>query len=103
MSLTLYAHPFSSYCQKVLVALWENDTPFAYRHLEEPGAAEELAQHWPFAKFPILIDDGRAIVETSIIIDHLDLHHRGPIRFLPDNPAARAGSAIARPFLSISM
>lgn len=25
MSLTLYAHPFSSYCQKVLIALWEND------------------------------------------------------------------------------
>ena len=28
MSLKLYAHPFSSYCQKVLVALYENDTPF---------------------------------------------------------------------------
>ena len=28
MSLTLYFHPLSSYCQKVLVALYENDTPF---------------------------------------------------------------------------
>jgi hypothetical protein len=42
MSLTLYAHPFSSYCQKVLVALWENGTPFTYRHLEHPGAAENV-------------------------------------------------------------
>jgi glutathione S-transferase len=24
MALTLYAHPFSSYSQKVLIALWEN-------------------------------------------------------------------------------
>ena len=34
MPLTLYAHPFSSYCQKVLVALYENDLPFTYRMLE---------------------------------------------------------------------
>jgi glutathione S-transferase len=33
MSLTLYSHPFSSYCQKVLIAPWENETPFTYRHL----------------------------------------------------------------------
>ena len=28
MSLTLYFHPLSSFCQKALVALYENDTPF---------------------------------------------------------------------------
>ena len=32
--LTLYAHPFSSYCQKVLVALYENATPFNLRMME---------------------------------------------------------------------
>jgi glutathione S-transferase len=88
MSLTLYAHPFSSYCQKVLMALWENDTPFTYRHLEEPGAGEELAQLWPIAKFPLLVDGNRTVVETSIIIEYLDLHHPGNVRFLPDEPAA---------------
>jgi glutathione S-transferase len=87
MSLTLYAHPFSSYCQKVLIALWENDTSFTYRHMEEPGAGEELAELWPIRKFPILVDGSRAIVETSIIIEHLDLHHRGTVRFLPDDAA----------------
>ena len=85
MSLTLYSHPFSSYCQKVLVALWENETPFTYRHLEEPGAGEELNALWPFGKFPMLVDDGRTIVESSIIIEHLDLHHRGAARLLPDD------------------
>ena len=88
MPLTLYAHPFSSYCQKVLVALWENDIPFAYRHLEEPGAGEELAALWPVGKFPVLVDDGRTIVESSIIIEHLDLHHRGAVRLLPDDREA---------------
>ncbi|MBX3494246.1 MAG: glutathione S-transferase family protein [Parvibaculum sp.] len=88
MSLTLYAHPFSSYCQKVLMALWENDTPFAYRHLEEPGASEELAGLWPIGKFPVLVDDGRAIAESTIIIEHLDRQHPGRVRFLPDDPAA---------------
>jgi glutathione S-transferase len=27
MSLKLYFHPLSSFCQKVLIALYENDTP----------------------------------------------------------------------------
>lgn len=85
MALTLYAHPFSSYSQKVLVALWENDIPFTYRHLEDEGAAEERAALWPFGRFPVLVDDGRTIAESSIIIEHLDIHHAGPVRLLPDD------------------
>jgi glutathione S-transferase len=84
MSLTLYAHPFSSYCQKVLIALWENDIPFTYRHLEEPKAAEERARLWPLGRFPVLVDDGKMVAESSIIIEHLDLHYPGPVRFLPE-------------------
>ena len=88
MSLTLYAHPFSSYCQKVLIALWENDIPFTYRHLEEPGAADERAALWPLGRFPVLVDDGRTVVESTIILEHLDLHHPGPVRLLPHDPDA---------------
>ena len=29
MSLTLHFHPLSSFCQKAVIALYENDTPFA--------------------------------------------------------------------------
>ena len=86
MTLTLYSHPFSSYCQKVLVALYENDTPFTYRHLEHEGAGEERAALWPFGKFPVLVDDGRTVAESSIIIEHLALKHPGPVRFLPADP-----------------
>ena len=88
MSLTLYAHPFSSYCQKVLVALYENDVEFEYRTLEDPSAMAELKARWPFARFPLLVDDGRTVVESTIIIEHLMLEHGGRVRWLPDDPVA---------------
>ncbi|HEX6860169.1 MAG TPA: glutathione S-transferase family protein [Caulobacteraceae bacterium] len=91
MSLTLYAHPFSSYCWKVLIGLYENDTPFTYRHLEHEGAGEELAALWPFRKFPVLVDNGRTVTESSIILEHLDQRHPGPTRLLPDDPKAALG------------
>jgi glutathione S-transferase len=79
----LYAHPFSSYCQKVLVALYENQTPFEYRSLESPGAAEELAALWPMKRFPVLVDAGRTVLEATSIIEYLDIHHPGPMRLIP--------------------
>ena len=88
MTLVLYSHPFSSYCQKVLMALWENELSFVYRHLEEPSATEERAALWPLGRFPVLVDDGRTVVESSIIIEHLDIHHAGPVRLLPDDRTA---------------
>jgi len=86
MPLTLYAHPFSSYCQKVLIALYEKVLPFTYRNLEDPGAAQECAALWPIGRFPVLVDDGQMIVESSIIIEHLDLRHPGAVKLLPEDP-----------------
>jgi glutathione S-transferase len=88
MSLQLYAHPFSSYCQKVLIALYENDIPFELRMLA-PGNERIAAEHealWPFKRMPVLVDDGRTVVESSIIIEHIGLHHPGPVRLVPENP-----------------
>lgn len=92
MTLTLYAHPFSSYCQKVLIALYENDTPFDYRLLEGADDFAELAALWPIRKFPVLVDTGQpggqTVLESSIIIEHLALRHPGPVRLIPADPAA---------------
>jgi glutathione S-transferase len=85
MSLALYAHPFSSYCQKVLIALYENQTPFEFRMLG-PGHEREIEEHrafWPLGKFPVLVDDGREVVEATIIIEYLEIHHPGRVRLLP--------------------
>jgi glutathione S-transferase len=84
MTLELFAHPFSSYCQKALIAFYENDIPFTYRMMEDAGVGEELASLSPMKKFPILRDDGRVILEASIIIEHLHVRHPAAVRLIPD-------------------
>ncbi len=88
MSLALYGHPFSSYTQKVLVALYENDTPFEHCVIgpDTPQHAAEWLRRWPLRKFPLLVDGERSVVESSIIIEHLQLTHPGPVRLLPAQP-----------------
>jgi glutathione S-transferase len=88
--LALYGHPFSSYTQKVLIALYENGTPFEFRCIspEEPEHTAEWLRRWPLARFPLLEDGDRNLVETSIIIEYLQLKHPGPVRLLPAEPVA---------------
>ncbi len=85
MSLALYGHPFSSYTQKVLVALYENGTPFEFRCLgpDAPQHTTEWLQRWPLRKFPLLTDGERDVVESSIIIEYLQVAHPGPVRLIP--------------------
>jgi glutathione S-transferase len=85
--MKLYAHPFSSYCQKVLIALYENAIAFDYRNLEDAAAGAELQALWPLKRFPVLVDAGRTILETSTIIEHLQLHYPGPVRLIPQADA----------------
>ena len=88
MSLSLYGHPFSSYTQKVLVALYENDTSFEFRCLgpDTPQHAAEWLRRWPLRKFPLLVDGERNVAETSVIVEYLQLVHPGPVRLLPADP-----------------
>jgi glutathione S-transferase len=90
MSLQLFAHPFSSYCQKALIAFFENDIPYTLRLLspEDPDTGAEFAKLWPLGKFPLLLDGDHAIPEASIIIEHLQIHHPGPVKLIPEDPAA---------------
>jgi glutathione S-transferase len=90
MSLQLYAHPFSSYCQKALTALYENGTPFETRVLayDDPQIMAEFAALWPIKRFPVLVDGGRTVPEASIIIEYLGLHYPGPVALLPADPRA---------------
>ena len=76
MALVMYLHPFSSFSQKAKVAFYEKDIAFEVRMLDgtEP-VASEFAALWPFAKFPILVDDGRLVVEATGIIEHLEFAH----------------------------
>ncbi|WP_432261424.1 glutathione S-transferase family protein [Cupriavidus sp. TMH.W2] len=88
--MELYAHPFSSYCQKVLVALYENAIPFEFRMLspEHGENMDELARLWPLRRMPVLVDGSRPVFESSIIVEYLDQHYRGAVRWLPESPDA---------------
>jgi glutathione S-transferase len=87
MSLQLYFHPFASFCQKVLIAFYENDIPFV-PHVVDLGdekSRAELEAIWPIGKFPVLRDEaaGRTIPESSIIIEYLAQYYPGGTSFVP--------------------
>jgi glutathione S-transferase len=87
----LHYHPLSSFCWKVLIALYESDTAFEAKPHNPGDAAERSAFKvlWPTAKIPLLEDGGRIVPETSIIIEYLDRHHPGEARLLPEDPEER--------------
>jgi glutathione S-transferase len=89
MSLTLHFHPLSSFCWKALIALYENDIPFTPKlvDLGNPAERAALLKLWPIGKFPVLQDDARGeiVPETSIIIEYLDRHYPGRVRFIPSD------------------
>lgn len=90
MTLTLYIHPLASFCHKVLIALYENGTPFETQivNFAEPGSAAALMEKWPVGNIPVLHDAAtdRVVPETSIIVEYLQAHYASPVRLLPDDP-----------------
>jgi glutathione S-transferase len=91
-SLTLHFHPLASFCHKVLIALYENETPFEPHivDLGDPTARAAFSALWPIAKMPVLVDArrGQTCAEASIIIEYLAMHHPGRIALLPGNADA---------------
>lgn len=83
--MQLYGHPFSSYTQKALTALYEKDTPFEFLDLspDDPEVHAEFARRWPIRKFPLLVDGDRQVMEATSIIEYLDAHRAGPERLIP--------------------
>jgi len=90
MSLTFHFHPLSSFCQKVLIALYENDTPFTPQivQLGEAVSRAAFTRLWPIGKMPVLRDDARdrTVPEARVIIEYLALHYPGKTQLLPADP-----------------
>src|SRR5919204_3546462 len=94
MSLTLYFHPLSSFSQKALVALYENETPFERSIVDfaDANSTTQFKKVWPIGKFPVLRDDARdrTVPESSIIIEYLAEHYPGKSELVPkDRDLAR--------------
>jgi glutathione S-transferase len=90
MSLKLYYHPLASYCHKVLIALYENDTPFepVLVDLGDPASRDAFLKVWPLGKFPVLRDEARdwMVPESGIIIEYLAQHYPGRTPLIPSDP-----------------
>jgi glutathione S-transferase len=94
--LELFGHPFSSYTWKALIALYEAGTPFEFRNIagdEHPENEAAFLAHWPVGKFPLLVDDGVPIMESSIIVEHV-----APVLVPDDRDAAREVRMLDRMF-----
>ncbi|MEO8461394.1 MAG: glutathione S-transferase family protein [Dokdonella sp.] len=89
MSLKLFMHPLASFCHKVLIALYENDTPFepVIIDLGDAESRARLADIWPICQFPVLVDEARdrTVPETSIIIEYLAQHYPGRSHLIPSD------------------
>ncbi len=90
MSLKLYFHPLSSFCMKVLTALYEKELAFEKEVVDfmDPVASASFSEIWPIRQFPVLRDEarGKTIPESSLIIEYLDQHHPGKAQMLPADP-----------------
>ena len=91
MSLELYAHPFSS-------LLLEGPDParggwhrfhISQRRSRQPRRDGGAQRFWPLGKFPLLVDDGEVVAETTCIIEHLQARHPGPNVWIPEGELGR--------------
>src|SRR5260221_6875257 len=93
MALALYFHPLASFCHRVLIALYENETPFIGKvvDLADKDASASFLELWPLGKIPVLHDDDRdrTTPETTIIIEYLDQHYPGARPLLPSEEGQR--------------
>ena len=89
MTLTVHEHPFAAYCWKVLIALYERNVPFERHLIGDEADRARLAELWPMAGMPVLVDDAARVTlpESSIIIEYLDRHGEAPA-LVPADPAA---------------
>jgi glutathione S-transferase len=79
--MEFYYDPASSYCQRVLIALYEKDIPFTPIKIDlfDDRVRERYQKINPFAKIPTLeTDTGERIFEACIIIEYLDRHFPQP-------------------------
>lgn len=72
MTPVLYEHPFAAYCWKALIAFYECGVDFERAFVDGTDEARaELAELWPVASIPVLVDGDRVLGESSTIIEYV--------------------------------
>ena len=85
--MKFYFHPLSSYCWKVLVALYEKGVAFepSVVNLGDPAEAAAFTKLSPMRKMPSIVLGDKVVNESSIQIEWLD-GLPGGAKFLPADP-----------------
>ncbi|MGR8918964.1 MAG: glutathione S-transferase family protein [Gammaproteobacteria bacterium] len=92
MALELYTHPMSPCAQKVRIVLAEKGVAWTKVHVDLPGKANLEPGYLelnPLGVVPTLVDDGRPVIESSIICEYLDDKYPEPA-LRPADPWQRA-------------
>ncbi|HEY8617363.1 glutathione S-transferase family protein [Phenylobacterium sp.] len=87
MTLVLHQHPLSSFCWKAKIALYEMEVPFQLGavNLQDEASRAAFYALWPMGKMPVLEDTaaGRAIPETSIIVEYVQARYAPSAGLIP--------------------
>ncbi len=93
MTLKLYMHPLSSFCHKVLVALYENGTSFESVIVDFSNSDSRAGffEKSPMGKMPVLhdVECNVTLPESSIIIEYINTHYPGDCGLLPQDADER--------------
>lgn len=87
----VYEHPLSPYAQKVKLALLEKGVAFTSRNLVllTDAHREEFFTSSPRGEVPLLVDDGFAVFDSSIILEYIEDRWPNP-PLLPEMATDRA-------------
>ena len=98
MPLTLYYHPLASFCHKVLIALYENGTPFEARivDLGRRGRAARCCVSGRSARSPCCATRARAgpCPRPASSSSTWMQHYPGPVPLLPSRRGRARGAAV---------
>jgi len=85
--IKFYFHPLSSYCWKVLIALYEKGVAFEpiVVNLGDPAEAAAFTKLSPMRKMPSIVMGDEVVNESSIQIEWLDMLP-GSAKFIPNDP-----------------
>jgi glutathione S-transferase len=90
--MKLYYNPVSSYSQKALIAFYEKNAKFepVVVNLMDAAGRAEYEKVYPMGKVPYLKveDKGRAVPESTSIIEYIERHSPGGTKLIPDDPDA---------------
>jgi glutathione S-transferase len=91
MTLTLHQHPFAAYCWKAMIAIEERGVPVVMAIVEGEQGRERLAELWPMASIPVLVDEGAGLTvpESTTIVEYLDAFGAAPPLVPADGLQAR--------------